>query len=130
MKEWLTFASENAIILLDLLALVVVVVGSLEGFVVTVKAMFSPPLGHQRREAGLRFGRWLVVGLTFQLAADIIETSISTSWIAVGRIGAIAVIRTFLNYFLERDLAEVRARQHETDGVRAAETAPVATARP
>ena len=45
-------------------------------------------------------------GLTFQLAADIIETSITTGWEAVGRIAAIAVIRTFLNYFLERDLAE------------------------
>jgi uncharacterized membrane protein len=129
MKEWLTFASENAIILLDLLALVVALVGSIEGFVVAVKGMFSPPLGHERREAGLRVGRWLVMGLTFQLAADIIETSITTSWVAVGRIGAVAVIRTFLNYFLERDLADVRARQHEADGVRPADTAPVAAAR-
>jgi len=38
------------------------------------------------------------------LAADIIETSISTSWQTIGRVGAIAVIRTFLNYFLERDV--------------------------
>jgi uncharacterized membrane protein len=29
----------------------------------------------------------------------------------LGELGAIAVIRTFLNYFLERDLAEVRERQ-------------------
>jgi hypothetical protein len=34
--------------------------------------------------------RWLVVGLTFQLAADIIETSISTSRKAIGRLAAIA----------------------------------------
>jgi hypothetical protein len=31
----------------------------------------------------------------------------------VARLAAIAVIRTFLNYFLERDLAEIRERQHE-----------------
>jgi uncharacterized membrane protein len=55
-----------------------------------------------------------VVALTFQLAADIIETSITTSWEAVGRIAAVAVIRTFLNYFLERDLSEVRERKPET----------------
>jgi uncharacterized membrane protein len=116
MKEWLTFLSENAIIVLDFLALAVIVGSSMEAFVTAAKAMFSPPLGHERREAGLRFGRWLVLALTFQLAADIIETSISTSWVAVGRIGAIAVIRTFLNYFLERDLTEIRARQHEDDG--------------
>jgi uncharacterized membrane protein len=57
-----------------------------------------------------------VAGLTFQLAADIIETSIRSDWEAIARIGAIAVIRTFLNYFLERDLAEVRERQHEGAG--------------
>jgi uncharacterized membrane protein len=37
----------------------------------------------------------------------------TTGWEAVGRLAAIAVIRTFLNYFLERDLGEVRERQHE-----------------
>jgi uncharacterized membrane protein len=129
MKEWLTFASENAIVVIDILALIVVVVGSVEAFIAVAKALFSPPTGHERREAGLCFGRWLVVGLTFQLAADIIETSISTSWVALGRIGAIAVIRTFLNYFLERDIADVRARQHEADGVRPAEPPSVAAAR-
>lgn len=53
------------------------------------------------------YGRWLVAGLTFQLAADIIGTSIAPSWQEVGQLGAIAVIRTFLNFFLERDLAEL-----------------------
>jgi uncharacterized membrane protein len=49
-----------------------------------------------------------------QLGADIIETAITTSWDAVGRIAAIALVRTFLNYFLERDLSEIRERQHES----------------
>jgi hypothetical protein len=61
----------------------------------------------------LRYARWLVAGLTCQLAADLVETSITTDWAAIARVGAIAVIRTFLNYFLERDLAEVRERQKE-----------------
>ena len=77
--------------------------------------MFSSPSGHEKRDVWLRYGRWLVPALTFQLAADIIETSITTSWDAVGRIAAVAVIRTFLNYFLERDLAEVRERQETRD---------------
>jgi uncharacterized membrane protein len=62
------------------------------------------------RDVWLRYARWLVAGLTFQLAADIIETAITTDWDAVGRIAVIAVIRTFLNYFLERDLNEIRDR--------------------
>jgi hypothetical protein len=51
-------------------------------------------------------GWWAGSPSSFQLAADIIETSITTQWEAVGRL---AVMRTFLNYFLDRDLAEVRA---------------------
>lgn len=58
----------------------------------------------------------LVAGLTFQLAVDIVETSITTEWNAVGRIAAVAVIRTFLNYFLDRDLEAVRTRQREPVG--------------
>jgi uncharacterized membrane protein len=80
-------------------------------------ALFSLRSGHERRDVWLRYTRWLVAGLTFQLAADIIETSISTGWESVGRLAAIAVIRTFLNYFLERDLSEVRERQGVTAGL-------------
>ena len=48
-----------------------------------------------------------------QLAADIIETAITTDWEAIGRVAAIAVIRTFLNYFLERDMSETREQLTE-----------------
>ncbi len=40
-------------------------------------------------------------------------TDIVRSWMGIGTLGAIAVIRTFLNYFLERDVAELRGRQRE-----------------
>ena len=60
--------------------------------------------GHHQRDVWLRLGRWLVAGLTFQLAADVLETAVTTSWDEVARLAAIAAIRTFLNYFLERDL--------------------------
>lgn len=113
MREWLAVATEYTALLIDSLALLVIVVGTLEAFVNGLRVMLGSGSGHVQRDVWLRYARWLVVGLTFQLAADIIETSISTSWEAIGRLAAIAVIRTFLNYFLERDLAEMRERQHE-----------------
>jgi len=113
MKEWLIFVSESAIVVIDWMALIVILIGTVEVFVNGLRVMLSSASGHQKRDVWLRYGRWLVAALTFQLAADIIETSITTSWEAVGRIAAVAVIRTFLNYFLERDLSEVRERQHE-----------------
>jgi uncharacterized membrane protein len=113
MKEWLIVATEYAIVVIDALALLIIVIGTLEAFVNGLRAMLSSVSGHERRDVWLRYARWLVAGLTFQLAADIIETSVTTSWDAIGRLAAIAVIRTFLNYFLERDLADVRERQRE-----------------
>jgi len=106
MREWLVIVSEPAITLIDAIALLVILVGTIEVSVTVARASFKP-LGDQvARQAWLRYARWLVAGLTFQLAADIIETSISTNWQTIGRVGAIAVIRTFLNYFLERDVAQ------------------------
>jgi uncharacterized membrane protein len=58
-----------------------------------------------------RYARWLVAGLSFQLAADILATSIAPSWDELVRLATVAVIRTFLNYFLEKDLSEIRTRQ-------------------
>ena len=66
-----------------------------------------------RRDVWLRYARWLVAALTFQLGADIVETSITHHWEAVARLGAVAVIRTFLNFFLDRDLAELQERHRE-----------------
>lgn len=104
MREWLVIISEPAIALIDGIALLVILIGTVEVLVTVVRASFRP-LGDQlSRQAWLRYARWLVAGLTLQLAADIIETSISTSWQTIGRVGAVAVIRTFLNYFLERDV--------------------------
>jgi len=47
---------------------------------------------------------WLLLGLEFELAADIIGSVVSPTWMDIGELAAIAVIRTFLNYFLERDI--------------------------
>jgi uncharacterized membrane protein len=57
-----------------------------------------------RREVWLNFGQWLLLGLEFTLAADIVKTAIAPTWNDIGQLGAIAVMRTFLSYFLERDM--------------------------
>ena len=44
----------------------------------------------------------------FQLGADILSTAISPSWDQIGKLGAIAVIRTALNFFLSREMEEER----------------------
>ena len=58
------------------------------------------------REIFVRFGVWLMLGLQFELAADIIRSAISPSWTDIGQLAAIAAIRTLLNYFLAKDIME------------------------
>jgi uncharacterized membrane protein len=109
MEEWLHLVTKDTVVVIDAMALVIVAFGTAEAFLTGLWAAFPAPASHRRvREIWLRYGRWLVAGLTFQLAADIIGTSIAPNWQEVGQLGAIAVIRTFLNFFLERDLGELR----------------------
>ena len=114
MHEWLIVASEFAILVINAIALFFIAAATLRAAVSAVPAIFSPLSGPQRREIWLTYARWLIAGLTFQLAADIIDTAITTDWQTIARVAAIAVIRTFLNYFLERDLAETRKLQTES----------------
>lgn len=54
----------------------------------------------------LRLGAWLALALEFQLASDILNTTIAPTFEALAKLGAIALIRTFLNYFLGKELKE------------------------
>lgn len=112
MEDWLHFVTKDIILIINAMALIIVAIGTAEAFFAgLVRVAFSAPMADGRfREVLVRYGRWLVAGLTFQLAADIIGTSIAPTWLEVGQLGAIAAIRTFLNFFLERDLAELRGR--------------------
>ena len=60
------------------------------------------------REIWLHFAAWILLALEFALAADLIETVVAPSWEEIGQLGAIAVIRIALGYFLGRDIAEIR----------------------
>jgi uncharacterized membrane protein len=115
MRELLISVTEFAVVVIDGIALLVVIAGTVAAFVAIVRALFSPLADRDRRAVWLNYARWLVAGLTFQLAADIIESAITQSWDAVGRLAAVAVIRTFLDYFLERDMNEVRGQARATE---------------
>src|SRR5438105_4134442 len=54
----------------------------------------------------LALGRSLALSLEFLLGADILRTAVEPSWDEIGRLAAIAAIRTALNYFLQREIAQ------------------------
>jgi len=62
----------------------------------------------------LTLARYLALALEFQLGADILSTAIAPSWEQIGKLGAIAVIRTALNFFLSKEMEEERKQSgHE-----------------
>jgi uncharacterized membrane protein len=122
LRAWLVAVSEPTIVIIDAIAFIWIVVGVVYLLIGSLRALASGASNHDKRVIWLGFARVLVAGLSIQLAADIIESSISTSWEAIGRLGAIAVIRTFLDYFLGRDVNEIRERQKDRRGTREART--------
>ncbi|MFM9840877.1 MAG: DUF1622 domain-containing protein [Cyclobacteriaceae bacterium] len=52
----------------------------------------------------LSLGKSLALALEFLLAADILRTAVAPNWDDIGKLAAIAALRTLLNYSLEREL--------------------------
>ncbi len=63
---------------------------------------------YTNNEVRLYLGRYLALGLEFQLGADILSTAVAPTLDDVILLGAIATIRTALNYFLSQELARER----------------------
>jgi len=56
----------------------------------------------------VHFGSSVAVALELLLGADVLATAVAPSWNDIGKLAAIAVIRTALNFFLERELKHIR----------------------
>jgi uncharacterized membrane protein len=60
----------------------------------------------QGREIWLKFATWILLALEFALAADLVRTAVAPTWDDIAKLAVIATIRTMLNYFLAKDIAE------------------------
>jgi uncharacterized membrane protein len=86
---------------------IIILIGVVLAFIEFVKVLSSAkPNGYTKIR--LLLARYLALALEFQLGADILSTAISPSWDQIGKLGAIAVIRTALNFFLSREMEEER----------------------
>jgi len=104
MEEALQVAAHYIALSLEALALLVVAIGAVEAAIGIFRAMVRHASNAAKRSVWLDFARGLVAGLTFQLAADVVATTVAPSWDQIGRVAAIAAIRTFLTFFLDRDI--------------------------
>jgi len=99
---------------IEAVAILIVLFGSVQAVVAVIRVMAGgddDKDGMRRRHVWLVYARWLVAGLTFQLAADIVATSLAASWEQVARLAVIAVVRTLLSWFLDKELENTRRLQ-------------------
>jgi uncharacterized membrane protein len=108
-------------LIIEAIALFLIAMGTVEALINMVRVLPTPiTSGQRRRTVWLDFAQWLVAALTFQLAADLIGTSFSPTWNEIGHLGAIAGIRTFLSYFLDKEVENTRREQQDRATDRAA----------
>jgi|SRR5271170_5943216 uncharacterized membrane protein len=110
MEAAIRLVSGYVALCVEAVAALVIAYGTIEALVALAPLLVGrTPVG-RRREVRMQFGVWLLLGLEFELAADIIRTAIAPSWTDIGQLAAIAVIRTALNYFLEADIEALQRR--------------------
>jgi uncharacterized membrane protein len=96
----------------EAIAIAMIATGAIEALFAIIRASLrSGTTNTDRREVWLTFARWLVAALTFQLAADVVDTSSEPTWEELGRLASIAAIRTFLSFFLDREMDDNRNLQ-------------------
>lgn len=64
----------------------------------------------------LRLGRILALGIEFTLASDILRTAVAPTRADILTLGAIVLLRTLLNLFLEREIREGEAKRGAAEG--------------
>jgi uncharacterized membrane protein len=101
--EWLRLLVEALGALVIAAGVATVIVGLVRHILAGEGARFTP--------IRLAFARYLTLALELQLAADILSTSVAPSWDRIGKLAAIAIIRTALNYFLSREMNEERSSE-------------------
>ena len=60
--------------------------------------------GFSAMQARVTFGSAVSVSLELLLGADVLATAVAPSWDDIGKLAAIAILRTALNFFLEKEL--------------------------
>jgi len=100
---------------IEILAAIIILIGILDTLITVIKNL-SRWKENILSQVRLKFSRYLLFALEFQLAADILGTSVAPTWDQLGKLAAIAFIRTFLNYFLNKEIESERSK----DGQQAA----------
>ncbi|MEO6168968.1 MAG: DUF1622 domain-containing protein [Chitinophagales bacterium] len=92
------------------IAALVIAIAVLQAIFNYFKSLTNSPGKKTNQQIRIGFGSAAALSLELLLGADILSTAVSPSWDEIGKLAAIAIIRTGLNYFLERDLTKAKEK--------------------
>lgn len=91
---------------LEFLSVLCVLIGLIKTVQLVIRIKLRHNVPQPFIEVRLSFGMWLSLALELQLGADVLATTTAPSFESLGKLAALALIRTFLNYFLHKELEE------------------------
>lgn len=107
-EEWLRSIVFFLVRLVEAAAATIIFCGAMIGFARFVWSTIQTRKAEVFTPVRLDLGRFLALGLEFQLASDLLRTAVAPSFQEIGKLAAVAAIRTALNFFLSREIREER----------------------
>ena len=95
--------------LIDAAGAIIIFTGAVSGFVRFVLVALVRRRAADFTPVRLDTGRFVALGIEFQLASDLLRTAVAPTFDEIGKLAAVAAIRTALNYFLGREIRDERA---------------------
>ncbi len=105
LREWV----DLLVRLVEAAGAIIIFIGAVVATVAFVRAALISRSTTEFVSVRLRLGRYLALGLEFQLASDILSTAVAPTFEDIGKLAAIAAIRTLLNYFLGKEIEKERS---------------------
>jgi uncharacterized membrane protein len=104
LKATAEFVTEYLSSIVKMLAAMVIAVALIQFIIRYARYLLRPPDNNNTQTIRIKFGSSLALALELLLGADILATAVAPTWDDIGKLVAIATLRTALNYFLEREL--------------------------
>lgn len=106
MEEYVKLVTIYIARFVEIGAAVIIGFASIKALYHYLLGIFRPGGTFPKTEIRLSLGRTLALSLEFLLGADILQTAVAPTWDDIGKLAAIAILRTGLNFFLDRELKE------------------------
>ena len=108
LKSVAEFVTKHLSSTVEILAAFVITVALVKFLIRYLTNLRHPHFEQGNQNIRIQFGSSLTIAPELLLAADVLTTAIAPTWNDIGKLAAIATLRTALNYFLERELKETK----------------------